>query len=511
MTDEILTQEARNFLDDLHRRFDPSRLSLLQQRERKAEELARSGGRFAFLPETESIRSSNWQVPEAPRDLVDRRVEITGPAERRMMINGLNSGANVFMADFEDSLAPTWLNVIEGQKALFEAVRRTLEFRSPGGKHYKLNTLISTLVVRPRGWHLIEKHYLVDGKPISASLFDFGLYFFHNAQALMERDTGPYFYLPKMESHLEARLWREVFDFSEDALGLKRGSIRATVLIETLPAVFEMDEILFELREHALGLNAGRWDYIFSAIKKLGPSSDFIFPDRGQIQMTVPFLRAYTDAIIEACHRRGAHAIGGMAAFVPSRKSPEFNERALERVREDKLREARDGFDGTWVAHPDLVPVAMQVFDEFLKDKPNQIQIKPRSRQIRESDLTNFQITGGKLTEQGVRSNISVALQYLEHWLKGTGAVAISNLMEDVATAEIARAQLWQWVYRRAVTAEGHEVTPSFFQSLREQEVDKLKLEGLGDFRRASEILDGLVLNESCAEFLTVPAYRYID
>lgn len=456
------------------------------------------------------MRGGSWQVAETPPDLQDRRVEITGPVDRKMIINALNSGAKVFMADFEDALSPTWDNVIQGQKNLYDAVRRQIDFVSPEGKEYKLKDKVATLLVRPRGWHLVEKHVLVDGEPISASLFDFGLYFFHNAHELVRRGSGPYFYLPKLESHLEARLWNNVFNFAQDYVGLPRGTIRATVLIETILAAFEMEEILYELKEHAAGLNAGRWDYIFSCIKKFATTAP-IFPDRAQVTMTVPFMKAYTELLVKSCHLHGAHAIGGMAAFIPSRKDPEVNERAFQQVRADKEREASQGFDGTWVAHPDLVPVAMEVFDRHLGDRPHQKHVKREDVQVRAEDLLNFEVPGGKVTEAGLRNNISVALQYLNQWLLGNGAAAIFNLMEDAATAEIARAQLWQWVHREATLEDGRTITPELYQKIKEEELAKLGGREVGRYREAEEILDKLVLSEEFIEFLTLVAYDYID
>lgn len=510
--EQIFTADALDFLVELHRRFNPTRLELLRLRaERQARLMA--GEQPDFLAETADIRRAEWQVAPIPDDLQDRRVEITGPVERKMMINALNSGARVFMADFEDALSPTWTNVVHGQQNLIEAVRRTIQFTSPEGRLYKLNDKTATLVVRPRGWHLVEKHIVVDGQYIAASLADFGLYFFHNARELLARGTGPYFYLPKLESHREARLWNEVFDFAEDSFGLARGTIKATVLIETILAAFEMDEILYELREHAAGLNAGRWDYIFSVIKKNRHRTDLILPDRAQVTMTVPFMRAYTELLVRTCHRRGAHAIGGMAAFIPSRRDPEVNATALARVREDKEREAGDGFDGTWVAHPDLVPVATEIFDRVLGDRPHQKHRLRDDVAVTAADLLRFDVPGGTITEAGVRNNISVALQYLTAWLEGTGAVAIFNLMEDAATAEIARAQLWQWVHRRARlgplgSEQGTAITPELYAQLRDEELAKLGAERYG---AAAAILDRLVLAEDFVEFLTLPAYNHLS
>ncbi|CAN5901574.1 malate synthase A [soil metagenome] len=511
--DRVLTGEALNFIARLHREFNPAREALLQRRrERQAE--FEAGALPDFLPETESVRSGDWRVAPTPADLQDRRVEITGPVDAKMVINALNSGARAFMADFEDALSPTWSNVIEGQANLMDAVRRRLEFTSPEGKRYRLGENPATLLVRPRGWHLVEKHVEVDGRPISASLFDFGLYFFHNARELLERGSGPYFYLPKLESHREARLWNDVFNFAQDALGIPRGSIRATVLIETILAAFEMEEILYELREHSAGLNAGRWDYIFSIIKKFRHRPDFLLPDRAQVTMAVPFMRAYAQLLVKSCHRRGAHAIGGMAAFIPSRRDPEVNERALGKVREDKERESSDGFDGTWVAHPDLVPVASEIFDRVLGERPHQKERQREDVQASASELLDVRIPGGEVTEAGVRNNISVGLQYLEAWLGGLGAVAIYNLMEDAATAEISRAQLWQWIHHHAQLAGGERVTAELYRRIRDEEVATLTAGrgGTGSrFREAAELLDELVLGEEFTEFLTLPGYARLE
>jgi malate synthase len=448
-------------------------------------------------------------VADAPADLQKRRVEITGPVERKMMINALNSGASVFMADLEDALSPTWENVVNGQINLQDAVRRTIEFQNPDGRQYRLNDSTATLVVRPRGWHLGEKHVLVDGQPISASLFDFGLHFFHNAKELLARGSGPYFYLPKLESHREARLWNDVFVAAQDTLGVPRGSIRATVLIETLPAAFEMEEILYELREHASGLNAGRWDYIFSMIKKLRNRQDFMLPERAQVTMTVPFMRSYTELLVKTCHHRGAHAIGGMAAFIPTRRDPQVNATAMARVREDKQREAGDGFDGTWVAHPDLVPIAMEIFDKVLGERPHQKERLREEVRVDAQELVNTQVPGGTITEAGLRNNISVGLQYINAWLQGNGAVAIFNLMEDAATAEISRAQLWQWITHAAPLHGDGTVTRELYQSIRDEELAKLG--DAGRYGDAAEILDALVLGEQFEEFLTFRAYEYLD
>jgi malate synthase len=505
----IITPEALQFLELLARHFAPRRRALLQRRQ-EVQQCLQGGTLPDFLEETRDIRERSWTVAPAPADLNDRRVEITGPVERKMMINALNSGAKVFMADFEDALSPPWTNVIAGQVNCFQAVRHTLEYASPEGKRYRLGDQLATLVVRPRGWHLEEKHVRVSEEPISASLFDFGLYFFHNARELLARGSGPYFYLPKLENHLEARLWNEVFDLAQDALEIPRGTVRATVLIETILAAYEMDEILYELRDHAAGLNAGRWDYLFSIIKNFRDRPDFLLPDRSQLTMTVPFMRAYTELLVKTCHRRGAHAIGGMAAFIPSRRDPQVNETALARVREDKTREARAGYDGAWVAHPDLVPVVDQVFGAVLQSRPNQKELQRDDVEVKRDQLLDVRIPGGRVTDAGVRGNISVALQYLAAWLGGSGAVAINNLMEDAATAEIARSQLWQWIRHKATTESGAPVTLECCRAILGEERARLEGEG-GDRERlatAAELLDSLFSAEVFPEFLTLRAYE---
>ncbi|MDR5683297.1 MAG: malate synthase A [Armatimonadota bacterium] len=507
--ERVLTPEALDFVGALHLEFRARRGALLERRSQRQVEIL-AGAMPDFLPETAAVRDGAWRVAPAPPDLEDRRVEITGPVERKMMINALNSGARVFMADFEDALSPTWANVVAGQQNLIDAVRRTITYTSPEGKRYRLNETTATLVVRPRGWHLVEKHVWVDGEPISASLFDFGLYFFHNARELLDLGSGPYFYLPKLESHLEAALWNDVFQYAQDAVGIPRGTIRATVLIETILAAFEMDEILYELRDHASGLNAGRWDYIFSVIKKFRHRPDFVLPDRAQVTMVVPFMRAYTELLVKTCHRRGAHAIGGMAAFIPSRKDPAVNEVALAKVREDKERESGDGFDGTWVAHPDLVAVAQDPFDRVLGGRPHQKERLREDVQVTARDLLDIRVPGGSITGDGVRNDVSVALQYLDAWLQGTGAAAIYNLMEDTATAEICRAQLWQWIRHGARLHKDGAVDEALYRSLREAEVERLVREGAAGSKvgEAAEILDALVLSEEFVEFLTVPGYE---
>jgi malate synthase len=495
----VLTADAVAFLTGLQREFEPRRRELLGTRQERAQRL-RGGELPDFLPETQGIRESDWRVAPVSGELQDRRVEITGPVDRKMVINALNSGARIFMADFEDSNSPTWENCLEGQLNLTDALRRTISLAVPsadgGEKSYRLNDEIATLLVRPRGWHLVERHFEVDGSPISASLFDFGLYFFRN-----HGRGGRFFYLPKLESHLEARLWNDVFVWAQEALRVPQGSIKATVLIETILAAFEMDEILYELREHSAGLNAGRWDYIFSVIKKLGHRPEFVLPDRAAVTMAVPFMRAYTDLLVKTCHRRGAHAIGGMAAFIPSRRDPEVNSVALAKVREDKDREAAQGFDGTWVAHPDLVPVATDVFDRVLGDRPNQVDRQREDVRADAASLLDIASTPGEITEAGLRNNISVGIQYLAAWLRGSGAVAIFNLMEDAATAEIARSQVWQWLRHRKVERADVE-------RMIDEETAKL-----GDgYAEARELFEQVALtdpdsDDALLEFLTLPAY----
>ena len=513
---EVFTAEALGFIADLHRRFNPTRLDLLRRRVKRQARVDQ-GKTLGFSKVTGRIRDDSWSISPVPADLTDRRVEITGPTDRKMMINALNSGAKTFMADFEDANTPAWRNVVEGQVNLRDAVRRTIEYASPEGKEYQLNREVATLLVRPRGWHLPERHIQVDREPVSASLVDFGLFLFHNAKDLVARGTAPYFYLPKMESHLEARLWNDVFGFAEDALGVRRGTTKATALIETFPAAFEMEEILFELRDHAAGLNAGRWDYLFSIIKTLRARTDFVLADRAQLTMTVPFMRAYTGLLVKTCHRRGAHAIGGMAAFVPSRKDPTANELAFTKVREDKAREANDGFDGTWVAHPDLVPVAGQVFDRALQGRPNQLGRVGDDVDVTARDLLDVRVPGGKTTEAGLRSNVRVAIQYLEAWLRETGAVTISNLMEDTATAEIARSQVWQWVHHGARLDDHITVNEGLVRQVGDEEVDRLRMEAepsaqtSGRFREARALFDDIALKEPLVDFLTIHAYPLIE
>ena len=518
---DVLSQEALRFVATLQMEFGPAREALLARRAERRLELKRlppdTSPLLDFPSETRHIREAAWTVAPAPRDLQKRWVELTGPAERKMMINALNSGADVFMADFEDANSPTWTNMVDGQLNLIDAIDRTLEFTSPDGKTYRLNADIATLMVRPRGWHLVEKHVLVDGKPVSGSLFDFGLFFFHNARRLCEKGTGAYFYLPKLESHREARLWNDVFVFAEDTLAVPRGTIRATVLIETILAAFEMDEILYELREHSGGLNAGRWDYMFSLIKKFGARPEFLLPDRGQVTMTAPFMRAYTELLVKTCHHRGAYALGGMAAFVPSRKDPRVNEVALAKVREDKVREANDGFDGTWIAHPDLAAVAREPFARVLGDRPHQLDKKRDEVEVGARDLLDVRVPGGQITEGGLRQNISVGIQYLASWLRGVGAVALYNLMEDAATAEISRSQVWQWVRHRACLKEGSSVTRELVAKIEQEELTTVRARigreayTKGRYADAADLFRQVALNPEFVEFLTLPAYDQID
>jgi malate synthase len=502
---EILTPQATAFLVKLAGAFENRRQELLAQRQHVQRQIDR-GKMPDFLGETATIREAKWQVAPIPHDLQDRRVEITGPVDRKMIINALNSGANVFMADFEDSNSPTWKNNIEGQNNLRDAVRGTISYTSPEGKQYQLGANPATLVVRPRGWHLEEKHFLANGKPISASLFDFGLFFFHNAADLLAKGTGPYFYLPKMESHLEARLWNDVFCFAQDEMGIPRGSIRATVLIETILAAFEMDEILYELREHSSGLNCGRWDYIFSFIKKFRTHPDFVLPNRAQVTMERHFLNSYVELLIQTCHRRGIHAMGGMAAQIPIRNDAAENERALEKVRQDKLREVHAGHDGTWVAHPGLVPVAKEIFDEYMPQR-NQIGTTRKLRTITARDL--LAVPGGTISEEGLRWNIDVGLQYIRSWLEGQGCVPIYNLMEDAATAEICRAQVWQWVRHGAKLEHGIVVTKELVAALVAEQ--KRKLPASERLSLAARAIKELMTREEFPDFLTLACYELLD
>ncbi|WP_426998110.1 malate synthase A [Pseudarthrobacter sp. N5] len=511
---EVLTPDALEFVARLHKATAGRRQELLQARQTRRTEIG-NGQDPRFLRETESVRNDpNWRVAPPAPGLEDRRVEITGPVDKKMTINALNSGAKVWLADMEDSSTPSWRNVIQGQLNLTDALERRIDFTSPEGKEYKLRPAedLPTIVVRPRGWHLPEKHMLIDGKPVAGGIVDFGLYFFHNAHRLLAQGKGPYFYLPKIENHLEARLWNDIFILAQDLLGIPQGTIRATVLIETITASFEMEEILYELRDHASGLNAGRWDYIFSMIKNFrtrGPR--FVLPDRSQVTMTQPFMRAYTEQLVRACHKRGAMAIGGMAAAVPNRKDEEANANAFEKVREDKTREAGDGFDGSWVAHPDLVPVCREVFDAVLGDRINQLDRAREDVIPDDRALINVAATEGTITETGIRNNIEVGIRYIESWLRGNGAVAIHNLMEDAATAEISRSQLWQWMYARAITDQGEIITRRWVEDMLDEEFAKLERFDGDRFGDARDIFEEVTLGEDFPTFLTVPAYaRYL-
>lgn len=511
----ILTPEALDFIEKLHTNFDKRRVKLLEKRQVRQKEID-AGKKLDFLPETKHIRNNNWTIAPLPEDMKDRRVEITGPTNRKMLINALNSGAKMFMADLEDATAPNWFNVIDGQINLRDAVRRQIDFEvAETGKKYALNEKTAVLMVRPRGWHLMEKNILIDGQPISGSLVDFGLYFFHNAKELIERGTGPYFYLPKMESHLEARLWNDVFVFAQNELEIPQGTIRATVLIETIMAAFEMDEILYELREHSAGLNCGRWDYIFSVIKRMRNLPEYIFPDRSQVTMTVPFMRAYTQLCIKTCHRRNAPALGGMAAQIPVKGNDEANAAAFQKVAEDKRREAMDGHDGTWVAHPGMVAVAMEQFDEHMPT-PNQIDNKREDVQVTAEQLV--EVSTGTITEEGLRSNISVGIQYIASWLSGNGAAPIHNLMEDAATAEISRSQVWQWIrHPKGVLEDGRNIDLPLFHEVIEEETAKIQRQvgetrySTGNYAEARELFTNLTLESEFAEFLTLPGYEKLN
>jgi malate synthase len=512
--DEILTPDALALVARLHHGLDSERRALLRRREERQVELD-AGGTLDFPVGTQAVRGREWRIAPVPADLQDRRVEITGPTERKMMINALNSGARGFMADFEDANSPTWANMVGGQVNVADAVRRRIEFTAPDGREYRLADDPAVLLVRPRGWHLPERHLVVADRAVAGALFDFGLFAFHNAAELLERGSGPYLYLPKLESHLEARLWKAAFELAEDALGLDHGTFKATVLIETLPAAFEMDEILWELRDHVAGLNAGRWDYIFSAIKRFRARPEFVLPDRADVKMTVPFMRAYTDLLVRTCHRRGAHAMGGMAAVIPSRTDPEANERAFAAVRDDKRREAQDGFDWTWVAHPDSVPVATAEFDAPLGDRPNQVQRTRDDVAVRAADLLSIPATPGSITEGGLRNDVNVGIQYISSWLRGNGAAAIYGLMEDAATAEIARAQVWQWVRHGAALDDGRTVTADLVRQVADEELERMR-EEIGDDdwfysqgrpAESRALFEGVALGAEFAEFLTIPAY----
>ncbi len=518
--DEVLTEDALAFLAELHREAQGTRKELLARRAERRAEIAGTGT-LDFLPETADVRSGDWTVAEAPADLRDRRVEMTGPTDRKMSINALNSGAKVWLADFEDSHTPTWELVLGGQANLIDARSGDgkLTFDSPEGKHYEVTAdEAPTVVLRPRGWHLDEKHITVDGTPIAGGLVDFGLYFFHNAKALVERGSGPYFYLPKMESHLEARLWNSVFVTAQDLLGVPRGSVRATVLIETITAAFEMEEILYELRDHASGLNAGRWDYLFSVIKNFREQGrDYVLPDRNSVGMTVPFMRAYSELLVATCHKRGAFAIGGMAAFIPSRRDPEVNEKAMATVRDDKSREAADGYDSSWVAHPDLVEICDEEFTKVLGDRPNQLDKQRDDVRVGAAELLDVKSTPGDITDEGLRNDVSVGLQYIQSWLSGTGAAGIFNLMEDAATAEISRSQVWQWIHNEIELDTGQTVTPDYVRTVIDEELAKIKDAVGGEtfekgrWPEAREVFELVALSDDYVEFLTLPAYELID
>jgi malate synthase len=511
---EILVPEALKLVAKLHRTFNGRRKELLERRNRRQADLD-NGKTPDFLPETAQIRADNWRVAPIPEDITDRRVEITGPTDRKMVINALNSGAKVFMADFEDANAPTWHNMVDGQINLRDAVRRTIEFQSPEGKAYRLKDQVAVLFVRPRGWHLIEKHLLVDGEPVAGGLFDFGLYLFHNAKELLSRGSGPYFYLPKMESHLEARLWNDVFNLAQDEIGIPRGSIRATVLIETILAAFEMDEILYELRDHSAGLNCGRWDYIFSCIKRFRNKPDFILADRALVTMTTHFMHSYSLLCIKTCHRRGIHAMGGMAAQIPIKNDEKANAEAFAKVKADKEREANDGHDGTWVAHPGLVSVALEAFDAVMKS-PNQVDRQREDVHVTAQDILQFG-PEKPITEKGLRTNISVGVQYLEAWLRGSGAVPIFNLMEDAATAEISRAQVWQWIRSpKGKLDDGRKVTTDLFRQILAEEQQKIRTSvgeerfAKGRYSEAAKLFSDLTTSDTYVDFLTLPGYELL-
>ena len=514
--DEILTPEALDLVGVLHRELGQRRLELLQARVKRQDELS-AGGTLDFLTSTEAIRSdTSWRVAPPAPGLIDRRVEITGPTEKKMTINALNSGAKVWLADFEDANTPLWDNMITGQLNLKDALDRKIDFTSDEGKTYQLrpDDELATIVVRPRGWHLPEKHLLIDGERASGSLVDFALYFTHCARRQLVKGKGPYFYLAKMESHLEARLWNDAFVLAQDALGIPQGTIRATVLIETIPAAFEMDEILYELRDHSAGLNAGRWDYQFSIIKKFRTrGADFILPDRNAVTMTAPFMRAYTELLVKTCHARGAHAMGGMAAFIPNRRDPEVTAIALAKVRDDKTRESQDGFDGSWVAHPDLVPLCREVFDGVLGDKPNQLAKQRADVHVTAAELLSIDKTPGAITEAGLRNDVSVGLQYLANWLAGNGAVAIFNLMEDAATAEISRSQIWQWLHNEVALSDGPAVTRELVEQIIAEELEKIRtLAGAAfdeaQYEQARSLFTNVALADQYVDFLTLPAYE---
>ena len=509
---EILTEDALQFVSKLHKHFNPTRVKLLENRKNRQAELDQ-GVKPDFLADTEVVRNGNWKIAPVPADLQDRRVEITGPVDRKMIINALNSGVKVFMADFEDSNSPTWDNNINGQINLRDAINGTISFTNTNGKHYSLNEKTATLMVRPRGWHLVEKYVSVDGEHISASIFDFGLYFYHNAANLMKNGTGPYFYLPKLESHLEARLWNDIFNMAQDELGIPQGTIKATVLLETILAAFEMDEILYELREHSAGLNCGRWDYIFSFIKKFRNHGDCVLPDRSEITMDRHFLKSYVNLLVQTCHKRGAHAMGGMAAQIPIKNDVDANEKAMAKVKEDKEREAHAGHDGTWVAHPGLSPIALEAFNNIMPEA-NQLQNLREDVNVTAEDL--LQVPKGDITEKGVRENIRVGVQYVEAWLRGNGCVPLYNLMEDAATAEISRAQLWQWIKHEASLNNGEKITAEIFVLWLAEEMNVIKAEiGVnrfenGKFIKASSLFSEMIQKNDFDEFLTIPAYKQL-
>jgi malate synthase len=512
----VLTDEALAFVGALHERFEPRRRELLRARGERRARIA-AGERLDFLPETRAIREGDWQVAPAPESYRDRRVEITGPVDRKMVINALNSGARGFMADFEDSLSPTWGNVVQGQANLTDAIEGTIEFTGDDGREYRLGDEAATLLVRPRGWHLTEKHVRIGGDPVAGAFVDAGLYLVRNARRLLERGSGPFLYLPKLQSHLEARLWADLLGFVEGELGLDPGTVKTTVLIETLPAAFEMEEILYELRDHSCALNAGRWDYIFSTIKTYRDRPEFVLPDRNEVKMTVPFMRAYTELLVATCHRRGAHAMGGMSAVIPSRKDPEASQRAIEAVAADKQREAGDGFDGTWVAHPDVVQTALDEFDRVLGDRPNQVDRRRDDVSVGPDELLDVASTPGAITEQGLRSNVNVGIQYISSWLRGNGAAAIYGLMEDAATAEISRSQVWQWIrHERTLDDDGTPITADLVRRIEGEELEKIRAE-IGDDewferegrpRESRELFEQVALGEELPEFLTIPAYE---
>jgi malate synthase len=514
--DEVLTAEALAFVAALHRQFDPTRQELLQARRRRAERLA-DGEPLDFLDATHHVREGEWTVAQVPEDLRQRWVEITGPTDRKMVINALNSGADGFMADFEDANAPTWRNMVAGQANLRDAIDATISHDEPDGRRYELDSDPATLLVRPRGWHLPERHLVVDGKPVAGALFDFGLYVFHCGSRLLAQGSAPYFYLPKLESHLEARLWNDVFCFAQDALGIDRGTIKATVLIETLPAAFEMEEILYELREHSAGLNAGRWDYIFSAIKCFPDRPDMILPDRSAVTMTVPFMCAYSELLVATCHRRGAHAMGGMAALIPSRTAQEANARALDGVRDDKRREVSQGYDGSWVAHPDLVPVAREVFRRGLDGAANQLQRRRDDVHVTARELLDLASTPGEITEAGLRANVSVGFQYVSSWLNGRGAVAINSLMEDAATAEISRSQIWQWMRHAASLSDGATITRELVSRILDEETTRIRMAvgeaawSAGRPAETRQIFERVALSPELIDFLTIAGYDRLD